>query len=181
MGKIKTILFIKVVVFFCFISCKDKGSNIESNESKKSTTFDFIVDVIVKKNDDLILYYRDGSNEWFDEKHSVWVNVNGDDKIQTVKFSLPVGVLPNNLRFDFSKNPLQAPVKISKIKIRYLNSFFEVKEEEIKNFFEINECVSYNDLKKLYTPHKNSGGIYDPFLLINFNFYIEMDKIIKQE
>lgn len=160
------------------LSCKNDKKN-EVKEVEKPITFDVIADVIVKKDDDLIIYYKDGSNEWFDEQHAVWVNVKGSDNLQTLTFSLPEGVLPNNLRFDFSKNPLQDPVKISRLKISYLKKSFEVNENDILKFFDANEYVKYDKNTKLYSTFKDNKGIYDPFLSITIGFYNEMDKVVK--
>ncbi len=172
--------FIITCLILAFISCKDvKKEEEKAKEVKKPITFDVITDVVVKKDDDLIVYYKDGTNEWFDEQHAIWVNVKGSDALQTITFSLPEGVLPNNLRFDFSKNPLQEPVKISKIRISYLKNSFDVNENDITRFFEINECVKYDKSTKLYTPIKDSKGIYDPFLSITMDFYNQMDRVIK--
>lgn len=157
------------------LSCK---KDLIKKVNKKPETFDFIADVIVKQDDDLILYYKGGTNEWFDEQHSVWVHVLGSDKLQRIKFSLPEGVLPNHLRFDFSKNPIQEPVRIFRIKINYLDRSFEINEDNILNYFNINECVVFDKAQKKYKPIRDSKGVFDPYMLINENFYSEMDNVI---
>ena len=164
-----------------FASCNQEKKEVVTDEKPepKVETFDVTVEVIVKKDDDLIVYYRDETNEWFDEDHAIWKNVKGSDQVQTLTFSLPEAVLPNNLRFDFSKNPEQEPVKILKIKISYLGKTFEVNEENMGKYFQPNEHVKFDDATKLYTPIKNAEGVYDPFLSITIDFYNEMDKLIK--
>lgn len=162
-------------------SCKQEQKETVTQEQpeEKIETFNVVTNVIIPKEDDLIVYYKDPSNEWFDEEHAVWVHVKGSDKEQEIIFALPEGVLPNNIRFDFSKNPDQEPVRILKIKISYLGKSFEVTEDKISDYFDYNEYVKYDPTTKLYTPFKDSKGIYDPFLSINIPFYNEMDKINK--
>lgn len=164
-----------LVFFLILISCKD---NKISKNQENNRPFEIIIDLIIIKNDNAILYYRDGSNEWFDEKHSVWVGLAGSKKAQKLKFSLPKGVLPNHLRLDFSNNPKQEPLRLLNIKIKYQNRVFEIKEEEVLNYFNLNECIIFDKAKKTYNPIKDSNGIYDPYLLINEKFYIKMDDII---
>lgn len=172
-NKILKLIYISIALI-TIVSC----NNRKKGRHVKDITFDFCADVVMEKDDDLILYFRDGSNEWFDEQHSVWVHLKGSNNIQSVKFSLPKGILPNHLRFDFSKNPKQLPVKILKIKVNYLNHSFELKEKQILSYFDINECVIFNANKKTYKPIRDSKGIYDPYMLINEKFYTEMDKVI---
>ena len=167
-----------LLLLFILISCK---KTINEKINKNQETFDFTADVIVKQDDDLILYYKAGNNEWFDEQHSIWVHVTGSEKIQRIKFSLPQDVLPNHLRFDFSKNPMQKPVKILKIKINYLDRSFEIKENDILNYFNINECIIFDRVKKIYHPIRDLKGVYDPYMLINEKFYSAMDNVITGE
>ena len=174
------LIFITFLVAVISFSCKNESKKTEEIlPEEKIITFDVTTDVIVKKDDDLIIYYKDGTNEWFDERHAVWNHVKGSDNLQTITFHLPEGVLPNNIRFDFSKNPLQDPIKISRIKISYQKNSFEVREDDILNYFEINEYVKYDKNTKLYTTSKDSKGVYDPFLQITMKFYNEMDKVNK--
>jgi hypothetical protein len=179
----KTKLGLASLVLLTFIaSCKQESNDgvVEGKPvESKVETFDVVANVIVPKDDDLIIYYKDVTNEWFDEDHAVWQNVKGSSEEQEITFSLPEGVTPNNLRFDFSKNPEQGSVRILKLKISYLGKSFEVPEDKIKDYFEYNECVKYDAATKLYTPSKNTAGIYDPFLSINIPFYNEIEKLNK--
>jgi hypothetical protein len=170
-----------VILTLFLVSCNQEKKEVvtEGKPEPKVETFDVTVEVIVKKDDDLIVYYRDETNEWFDEDHAIWQNVKGSDQVQTLTFSLPEAVLPNNLRFDFSKNPEQEPVKILKIKLSYLGKSFEVNEENMFKYFQTNEHVKYDTETKLFTPIKNEEGVYDPFLSITIDLYNEIDKLIK--
>ena len=171
-----------IILIAILTSCNNKEKKeveTEAEPAKVIETFDVTANVIVKKDDDLIIYFRDETNEWFDEKHAVWQHVKGSGQEQEITFSLPEGVEPNNLRFDFSKNPEQEPVRIIKLKISYYGKSFEVSEDNIKNYFDPNQYVKYDPATKFYTPFKDEKGVYDPFLSINIPFYNEMDKILK--
>ena len=147
-----------------FASCNQEKKEVVTDEKPepKVETFDVTVEVIVKKDDDLIVYYRDETNEWFDEDHAIWKNVKGSDQVQTLTFSLPEAVLPNNLRFDFSKNPEQEPVKILKIKISYLGKTFEVNEENMGKYFpKRNRFYQHrNYYHHIYNPHVNPISLF---------------------
>lgn len=171
-----------LVLLLLFItSCKQdqKNDTVEPPVESKIETFKVVANVIIPKEDDLIIYYKDLSNEWFDEDHAVWQHVKGSDQEQEITFALPEGVLPNNLRFDFSKNPEQQPVRVLKITISYLGKSFEVTEDKIGDYFDYNEFVKYDPVTKLYTPFENDKGVYDPFLSINIPFSNEIEKINK--
>lgn len=175
----------KLIVAGLFFSlalmgCKKEEAKKESAEPAKevqTNTVDITSDIVLKKDDMLIVYYRDGSNEWFDDDHAIWLGLKGSNDVQTAKFSLPEGVLPIDLRFDFSSKEGQEPVEIRNIKVSYLGKSFEVPQDKITKYFVLNEGVKHEEGTAIYTPVKNAKGIYDPFLSMNMEFYNELHKV----
>lgn len=164
-----------------FVSCKNGDKTPAEAAETKVETFDVSVDLIIKKADDLILFYKDGSNQWFDDEHSVWLGVKGSGDVQTATFSLPEGVLATDLRLDIGRNDFkgQEPIEIKKIIISYRGKKFEVTEESFANYFTANEFISFDPATKLYSFKKNEKGEYDPFFVAKEPLFGELLKIAK--
>lgn len=105
----KQLIFINLVLLTLFSSCKNK-EEVAPVEEVKANTFDVIVDLKIEKDDELILFYKDPSIAYFDAKNTVYNGVKGNAESQVVTFSIPEGILPNDIRFDISskKNKLQS-------------------------------------------------------------------------
>lgn len=165
-----------------FVSCKNeekKESVAPAVEEVKANTFDVTVDVVLKTDDDLILYYKDGTNEWFVEEKAVWNTVKGKNEVQSVVFNLPEGVLPNDLRLDIGRNEFKdlKDIEIKKITISYLGNKFEIQQDQIETFFKPNQFISYDAATKLYSFKKDEQGNYDPFFETKPEFYPQLAKI----
>ena len=152
---------------FLTISCKNEEKKADTTteavkEVVQENTFDVSVDMIIKKDDDLILYYKDGSNEWFDDDHVVWMGVKGKNEVQTVTFKLPEGIVPIDLRLDVGRNEDkgQEPISIKKYKITYLDKSFEVNENQLLEYLKPNQCIKYDAATKLFTLQKDDKGYY---------------------
>ena len=79
--KTKKILLLLLLTTI-FISCKDDKKTEESvAEVQKALTFDVTVDLIIKKDDELILFYKDNSISYFDAKNTVYFGVKGSERI----------------------------------------------------------------------------------------------------
>lgn len=163
------------------ISCKndDKKEVTTPVEEVKVNTFDVTVDLVIKADDDLILYYKDGTNEWFVEDKAVWYGVKGKDDVQSVVFKLPEGVVPNDIRLDIGRNEYKnlKDIEIKKIAISYLQNKFEIQQDQIGNFFKPNQYITYDTATKLYSFKKDDKGNYDPFFETKPEFYPELAKV----
>lgn len=163
------------------VSCKNEESRKHSYAVGElpEKTFNVEVDLIIKKEDDLILYYKDGTNEWFVEEKAVWNTVTGKDDVQAVTFNLPEGVLPNDLRLDIGRNEFkdQKGIEIKKIIVSYLENKFEISQDQIATFFKPNQYISYDEASKLYSFKKDDKGNYDPFFETTPELYPQLAKI----
>lgn len=177
--KIKLVL-ISFFLIVCMVSCKNEAKKEEViSEEIKSKTFDVTVDLVVKTDEDLILYYKDGTNEWFVDEKAVWSSVKGKNEVQTVLFKLPEGVLPNDIRLDIGRNEFKdlKGLEIKKMKISYLDNKFEIQQDQIGSFFNSNQFITYDAVTKLYSFKKDDKGNYDPFFETKPEFYPQLAKI----
>ncbi|OYU81330.1 MAG: hypothetical protein CFE23_04340 [Flavobacterium sp. BFFFF1] len=172
---ILTSVFLSLALF----SCKNDDKKTDESEKPKVETFDVSVDLIIKQQDELILFYRDGSNQWFDEAHAIWYGVKAKNELQTAKFSLPEESLATDLRLDIGRNEFknQEPVEIKKITISYKGKSFEVNEDTMENYFKPNEFMVYNPETKLYSFKKNAKEEYDPYFVATPLLNQELAKI----
>ena len=138
-----------------------------------------MLDVIIKKDDDLLLFFKDGSNAWFDENHIVWATVKGSDQVQTVTFNLPEGVLMTDMRLDIGRDEFkgQEPVELKKITFQYLNNRFEINQDQISNSFEPNQYITFDPATKLYSFKKDEKGNYDPFFVAKSNVWVDIRRV----
>ena len=176
----------KLIISYLFImaslvSCKkeENKKQLDAVAQLPEKTFNVEVDLIIKKEDDLILYYKDGTNEWFVEEKAVWNTVKGKDDVQAVRFNLPEGVLPNDLRLDIGRNEFkdQKEIEIKKIIVSYLDNKFEISQDQMATFFKPNQYISYDAASKLYAFKKDDKGNYDPFFETKPEFYHQLAKI----
>lgn len=165
----KSILFKLSAVFFVFFfsSCKEKVKDIPKEElgSGSLDLFQFIVDIKVKDTTDLILYYKDGGNEWFIEEKAIWNNVKANDAFQTVVFDFEEDIVPNDFRLDIGRNEFknQQPIEIKKITMNYFGNTFGIEQDQVNFFFKPNQYLIYNEGSKQYVLQQDEIGNYDPY------------------
>ena len=111
-------LIITCLVFTTLFSCKENKetdqNNPQSVEVVKEDFFKVTLDVVVKKDDNFHLYFTEDGSILFNEEKSVWTQIKGSDKPQTVVFTLSKDVLPTAIRLDlgYGVNPLQSEIEI---------------------------------------------------------------------
>jgi hypothetical protein len=176
--KMKTKITLLLACLALF-SCKKEADPAAVAEAPKPKTFDIKVDLIIPSDDELIFYYKDGTNEWFVEEKAVWAGVKGSANVQTVTFNLPEGVLPNDLRFDIGRNEFKnlKSLEIKKITLSYLDKNFDILQDQVNTFFSANSYISYDEASKQYTFKQDEKGNYDPYFDTKPAFYPELAKI----
>lgn len=178
--KIKFVL-LGVLLSVVSISCKDDKKN-EVQQDKKMVDpkelFNVELNLIVSKDDSLQLFYKDDSNnDWQDEK-SVWAPVKGDVNAQKVQFFLPKDIIPNDLRIDFGNNKNQKSIEVKNFTMKYFNKTFTVKDTMFYQFFQPNEQINW-DRKKATANFNYKQGIYDPLFFPRETLKGEILKIVK--
>ncbi len=175
--KTKKILLLLLLTTI-FISCKDDKKTEESvAEVQKALTFDVTVDLIIKKDDELILFYKDNSISYFDAKNTVYFGVKGSEVPQQVTFSIPEGISPNDIRIDISSKKEQEPIKINSVTLSYSGRVFVINETNIEKYLKPNEYMQF-DAATMTVSMLEKDGLYDPFFNTYPAIYIELEKLL---
>lgn len=119
-------------LFFLFslISCED---------SNKNSNFVLNVDLVIKKDDSLHIYYKKGGTINFNENESFWVRVKGQNKNQKVAIEFPKDIVPNQVRIDFSRNLEQREIIFNKFEFAYRGNSFVAKGKDIYKYFRVDD------------------------------------------
>ena len=155
-------------------SCKDKVVEIEEPEI---ITFDVTIDVIVPKDDMLIVFYLDASDDWFSEKKTVWLGVKGSDQPQKCVFSLPEGVLPKDIRIDISSKKEQKQVTLNSVSLSYNGNNLMIQKQDIDKYFTGNEYIKFDAKTNVATLNK-VGENFDPYFNTKPILYPEFQKLL---
>lgn len=178
--KMKSIL-LGAFAFFVLVSCK-KDANKEAVNSEtevKANTFDVVFDLIIKQDDELILFYKDASIAYFDDKNTVYVGVKGSNQSQRITFSIPEGVYPNDIRFDISSNKTQAPIVINGLDLIFEGRIFHIDKKDFDKYFKPNEYMKYDPTTATATMSMIDDK-YDPFFNTKETIYKELEKVLAQ-
>ena len=172
------------IILFSFItSCKNEvKENKNASEvvaEEESNTFNITVDIKIKKDDDLIIYYKDGTNDWIVEEKAVWNTVKGSNDFQKVVFKLPEDVVPNDFRFDIGRNEFkgQEPIEIRNITLDYYKQSFVITQEMFNNFFKPNQYLQYDEATKQYSLNQVKD-YYDPYFETAPAIYPQITKLV---
>ena len=173
-----TALFLSIILF----SCKNEEKKETPKEEEKPLIFDVSLELKIKRDDDLILYYKDGSNEWIVEEKAVWYSVKGNENFQRVVFNLPEGIIPNDFRFDIGRNEFknQEPIEIKSFTMKYLDKSFTINQDQFDLFFKPNQYIKYDGKTKQYSFKKDENGNYDPFFETKPVFYQQLTNLISK-
>ncbi len=178
-------LIIACLVFSTLFSCKE-NSGTESNNTQpveviKEDFFKITLDVVIKKDDNFHLYYTEDGSIKFTEEKSIWTQVKGSDKPQSVVFSLPKDVLPTAIRFDlgYGANPTQSEIEIVNFNCSYFGKSIDAKGNAFFDYFYPTQesSVRVPGTSKLQKLDKNqvSGSVLYP----NENLLTKIKSITK--
>ncbi len=171
----KQFIFLNLVLITLFISCKNK-EEAKPVEEIKANTFDVIVDLKIEKDDELILFYKDPSIAYFDAKNTVYNGVKGKPESQQIIFSVPEGILPNDIRFDISSNKEQNPITINSITLSFEGRVFKIAQKDILKYFTPNDFIKFDDSTGTATFFKK-GEEYDPYFLTKEIIYPQIEMV----
>lgn len=172
MKKLNLIFLILAIVA---TSCKKDEVKKQIVEEKPFTV---TMNVNIKENDVICIYYKDNSVGFFNEDMAIYKKIIKNDSAQTLIFELPEGVLPNDFRLDLShENPNQTMV-INKITFSNNEKSFDINKNDIDKYFAPNDAVKYNNEEKSFTFKKNEDGSYDPFLATTGQFYPLLETLV---
>lgn len=174
-------LILGLFIATAFVACKNEPKTDEANaEEAVDTSFKVTLNLNMKKNDTLHLYYTEDNTINFKEESSLWVSAAGSEQAQDMVFKLPDGVFPTQFRLDLGVNRENEKIKLNSIKFDYLKKSFLMNETTIFNYFRIDENVSIMD------PQTKELGRKDPKVASGASLYpqeiplkTEIDKLAK--
>lgn len=162
-----------LAVTFSIVSCKKEVDSKEKNAEEvtnvvKDDIFRVGFNLIVKKDDNMHLYYTIDGSVKFEEENSVWMPVKGSDAPQDIVFALPEGVIPTMVRIDFGfgKNEAQSDVDLKYFNLSYNGKNEKVSGQEIFQYFapfeEYTDVLPGTTILKRHKVDQASGPILYP-------------------
>lgn len=174
----KKLILSSLVIGALFTSCKsDKNENNE--EVVKKPVFKIALDLLIKEDDSLQVFYCENGETQFDGTKTVWSVVKGNENTQQVLFNLPEDVLPTKLRIDVSKNKLQKPIAIKGITLSYNERTFQAKDTMFFQYFIPNEQIEWDRKKAIANFKIKEGESFDPQFGSREIMEAELQKLIK--
>ena len=173
----KIFLLITTMMVLFLSSC---GKKEETVVEEKSDIFQVVLDVKIKDTTDLVLYYKDGTNEWFVDEKTIWNNLKGKDQFQTVTFDFKEDIVPIDFRLDIGRNEYknQQPFEIRSFTMKYYGNSYVINQDKINFFFKANQYMTYDDKTKLYSLQKDEKGNYDPYFETAPTIYPHLTKLV---
>ena len=184
--KIMKTKFFTLLLSVILLSCngdKKKESLDLTNQVEKEDTFNVTLDVVVKKEDVLHMYYTTDTATNFGDKAPISIGVKGSEASQKVVFQIPEVDLPKVLRFDVGNNLDQDEIIINSITLEYLGKTRSFVGKEMAFFFRVDESNCDCDIEKGLIKGKVVDGKRSTPLIYphDQNLSAEIDKLIKQK
>ncbi len=110
------------IIVFCLLllGCKDQDSGVQHITTPNGDpVFRLILQATVARDDTFALYYTTNNSIAFNSKQTVWVAVKSSPNPQDIKFELPSGILPSQLRIDLGSSQKQSAVRMESVKMSY--------------------------------------------------------------
>lgn len=127
--------FLILMVLMAF-SCKNNTEEAKQAEAPiVENNVKITMDVTIKKDDDIQVYYTEKTSTDFNEKESLWQHVTGSENPQKIVFTIPEDVLPSMVRLDFGVSNIQEDIKFSGIEFEYYGKKFTATGEILANYF----------------------------------------------
>lgn len=118
-------------------------ASCEKNEKTDSLKMD--LDLVMKANDSIHIFYTQNASVEFDEKQSFWQKVYGSKKNQRLSIIFPDSVLPKQIRIDFGRNIKQPEIILNEITFSFKEKHFSAKGEEVYHLFRVDKSNTLLD------------------------------------
>lgn len=119
-----------MIITLIFISC---------DENKKTNSLKMDLDLVMKEDDSVHVYFTQSTSVDFNENQSFWKQVIGTKKNQTVSINFPDTIQPKQIRIDFGRNKKQPEIILNEITFTYKEKSFSAKGEDVYFLFRIDE------------------------------------------
>lgn len=150
--------YIFLVTSILLVACTQTGS---------APVFALKLDMVMKKNDSIQVFYTTDGTINFTEGQSFWTRVNGAKHNQTIILPLPNDTIPTQLRIDFGRNRQQDDVVLNKIEIQYQKKAEEIKGRDIYTYFRVDDSYTVLDKDLGLLKRKQPGQLNGPSLYPN--------------
>lgn len=172
----------KILIFSIILtSCKnDENKNSIEKESIQNKPFTVEIQMIVKEDDVICLYYKDLSISYFTEEMAIYKNLKKSSSTQTIIFELPESFVPNDFRFDLSCQNKNQEIYVERMIFTFKDENFVILNEDIDKYLQPNEGVEFNLSSRVYT-FKEVKGAYDPFLTTTGQFFPLLEPLVGYE
>jgi hypothetical protein len=141
-------------------------SAFSCNHSSKTITesLQVSIDLQIYKKDTIQLFYITETDNSYTEALSIKQSVEGKDELQTLRYKLPIGVKPKNIRIDLGeRSNYHDSIKIENISFRYRDLVLDGNNGKYKNWFDFNQNI-YWETDTLTYKLKVVDNFYDPIL-----------------
>lgn len=156
------IIVASLLMLALFSSCKDEKKE-EAKAAPVLNNIQVTLDLVIKKDDSLQLFYKDEAIPAFNEENSIITPVKGSSERQEIVFNLPEEITPTELRFDIGNKEGQLPVVINNFKMQYKDAIYNSKDSTMLYFLPNNQ-LKYDQATKTLTYNKVENEPYDPFI-----------------
>ena len=179
--KVKS-LFLGLLVTLFMFSCKNEPKTDEpkTDVEVKSNAFKVTLNLLIKKNDTIHLYYTEDNTISFNEESSIWTSVPGKEQVQDVTFELPKDVFPTEFRVDLGVNKENEKIIFKGFRFDYLDKSFIANENTLYNYFRVNTDNTNFDATTKELSRKDPKIAAGPCLYpLEIPLKTEIDKLAK--
>lgn len=153
---------------------------IGCQKHSKTTDFKIDLDVLIKENDSLHVFYTTTKSIDFNETDSFWKKIKGSKKNQIITLNFPDTIAPKQVRIDFGNNAEQKEIVLNEITFLYKKKLLNSKGKDIYRYFRVDESNTILDkhtgiLKRRDTLEAKGPSLYPngDFLYEKLNHFIE--------
>ncbi|WP_396149257.1 hypothetical protein [Flavobacterium sp.] len=173
----KNFLLITTMMVLLLTSCGKKEEVKDETPKVNPKTFKVEIEGTFKKDDELILFWKDKSISFFDDNHTIYQGIKGSIVPQKVVFEFQEGDMPNDIRLDISSKKEQNEITLNYIKLEQESRSFMILKDKFTEFFRPNEFISL-DAKTGIITTKEINGAYDPIFFTTPIFFPQMEAVL---
>lgn len=173
----KRIFLLVTTMVLSLASCGKKEEVKDETIKVNPKTFKVEIEGVFKKDDELILFWKDKSISFFDDNHTIYQGIKGSEVPQKVVFEFQEGDIPNDIRLDISSKKEQNEITLNYVKLEQESRSFMILKDKFTEFFRPNEYMSLDSKTGKITTKELNGG-YDPILFTNPVIYPQMEAVL---
>ena len=175
--KMKRIFLLVTTIVLILSSCGKKEEVKDETVKVNPKTFKVEIEGVFKKDDELILFWKDKSISFFDDNHTIYQGIKGSEALQKVVFEFQEGDIPNDIRLDISSKKEQNEIILNYVKLEQESRSFMILKDKFTEFLRPNEYITLDDKSGLITTKEINGG-YDPIFFTTPKIYPQMESVL---